>query len=279
MVIMSTGIFMIQAVDSAERQEAVLRRLLQQPPRNEGTPPEGFAQRRGASRAWAEGASGDGRCTPLACPPSWDAWVLYVLVPRWPQEATTAVLKNLPSSLTRETLMQNFALNGFVDNYDFLHLPRDFKSKRAMGYAIVNFRQHGDAERFACTYHACAYSGKWLKVEAATLQGFLQNVAGFLGRRRRWTRDEANLPVIFPSPSGGGRPLKASELPEVVAEKLPAKLREHLQRSQGGWQTGSTGNSTMPARAASQAGSSAVQAAPIHGGEATPLRFCSTPEP
>merc|ERR1712072_1038600 len=65
-----------------------------------------------------------------------------------PLSRTTVMMRNIPNTLTREMLLDTINTEGFVDCYDFVYLPMDFKSMVALGYSFVNFVDSEDAERF-----------------------------------------------------------------------------------------------------------------------------------
>lgn len=60
-------------------------------------------------------------------------------------EATTVILRNLPTECTRDVLLQMLDNEGFSGAYDFLHLPIDFMTKTALGYALMNLVNHDKA--------------------------------------------------------------------------------------------------------------------------------------
>jgi len=171
---------------------------------------------------------------------------------------TTLVLRGLPPCLSREHFIQDLDQRGFWSLYDFVYLPKDFNTKRCKGYAFVNFRRQEDARRFARTYDgapscgplpgqehsayasACAPAAPAssasaaagsLHVGVARLQGFQQNVEAFLGKRRHWTRDMRNLPLIFVSPEHEGLQLSPDLLPDSVLGALPPQLRKQLGKA------------------------------------------------
>jgi len=66
-------------------------------------------------------------------------------VPAMTPEATTVILRNLPTECTRDMLLQILEDEGFSGAYDFLHLPIDFQTKSALGYAVLNLVTHDAA--------------------------------------------------------------------------------------------------------------------------------------
>jgi len=61
---------------------------------------------------------------------------------------TTVMLKGLPESLTRSTMMQLLNAEGFCGSFNFLYVPIDFKKCKNLGYAIVNLASPTEALRF-----------------------------------------------------------------------------------------------------------------------------------
>jgi hypothetical protein len=66
---------------------------------------------------------------------------------RWTGEAVTCMMMNLPQRCTRDMLAQTLDRHGFWGKYDFLYLPKDFRTGRNLGHAIVNLVSHADALR------------------------------------------------------------------------------------------------------------------------------------
>ena len=99
----------------------------------------------------------------------------------WPHGATTAMLRNIASRYTPEEIMADMNSAGFSNQYDFLYLPIDFKTKRNLGYGFVNFTSVEAAHRFFRTFDNTRLeryvTRKVLKVSPAVTQGLEDNVA------------------------------------------------------------------------------------------------------
>jgi hypothetical protein len=64
---------------------------------------------------------------------------------------TTVMLRNLPNSLSRRSLLGLIDSQGFAGSYDFVYLPIDFSSQASLGYAFINFCASEHADR--CVTH------------------------------------------------------------------------------------------------------------------------------
>jgi hypothetical protein len=60
---------------------------------------------------------------------------------------TTVVMKNIPKEYTRDLLVELLNANGFRGQFNLVYLPIDFKKRRGLGYATVNFDSHREASR------------------------------------------------------------------------------------------------------------------------------------
>lgn len=69
---------------------------------------------------------------------------------------TTVMLKNVPSTYSRELLVMTLVAAGFHKLFNFVYLPVEFKKKKLLGYAFVNFVDHETAVQFKNKMHGFA---------------------------------------------------------------------------------------------------------------------------
>lgn len=60
---------------------------------------------------------------------------------------TTVMLRNLPTGISRASLLELLEDEGCAGSFDFVYLPMDFSSGNCLGYAFVNFVDTSDAIR------------------------------------------------------------------------------------------------------------------------------------
>lgn len=97
-------------------------------------------------------------------------------------ECTTAMMRNVPCSLSRKGLIQLLDNNGFRGKYNFVYMPMDFKRGLCIGYAFVNllipeyfvhFREVFDGFNFRATQ---LKSSKICAVSLSKTQGLTANI-------------------------------------------------------------------------------------------------------
>jgi len=97
-----------------------------------------------------------------------------------PDDGVTLMLRNIPVTFDRMTLMADFDTRGFRGAYDFFYLPIDFQTGNNLGYAFVNLSELKQAQRFRSVYQGLALaadrSKKVCAVADATTQGRAANV-------------------------------------------------------------------------------------------------------
>jgi hypothetical protein len=110
-------------------------------------------------------------------------------------EASTLMICNIPCRLGHADIVQAIDSVGFVDKYDFIHMPgRRHGSKRSgnMGYAFVNFATVQDAEQFATAFENFQFQGtcssKRCTLKFAHHQGFNAVDSSPSSTRRSWSK-------------------------------------------------------------------------------------------
>lgn len=104
-----------------------------------------------------------------------------------PENATALILRHLPRHLSEAELMQEVNAQGFQGLYDFLSVPRGRRGGRGphggsrstappsvnLGYAIVNFEQRKDANRFKDVFQGHFFGGGMAPcaISPASVQG------------------------------------------------------------------------------------------------------------
>ncbi|CAK0892939.1 unnamed protein product [Prorocentrum cordatum] len=68
----------------------------------------------------------------------------------------TLIVGNLPKSLNRDQIMDWLNDLGYGESYDFLYVPRCFKTNTNKGYMFINFMQKVIGFRFAGALHGAA---------------------------------------------------------------------------------------------------------------------------
>lgn len=82
------------------------------------------------------------------------------------------MLRNLPCSWTRASLLAWLAAERPEGSYDFVYLPIDFETKSSLGYAFVNFALPEAADTFR---RECFESG-WCTATWSDVQGLFPHV-------------------------------------------------------------------------------------------------------
>jgi len=96
---------------------------------------------------------------------------------------TTLMILSIPSSFTRQDLMDELDLLGFGDTYDFIFIPPNSPRSVAFDHyhAIVNFMGKAVAKKahFALDGHTLSAGGGVITVRPAKLQGLTANLCQF----------------------------------------------------------------------------------------------------
>jgi len=113
--------------------------------------------------------------------PTTDAVTASPVVAASPQtQKTTLMLRHIPNNSDPEDVLALLDSYGFAGHYDFFYLPRDFKSRAALGYAFVNFVSSHIALRAFQVFDKFdgwrGRSHKACEVQWCRNQGLVQNV-------------------------------------------------------------------------------------------------------
>merc|ERR1719401_2335316 len=103
-------------------------------------------------------------------------------------EMTTLMLRNIPNNYEPDRMLELLDAEGFVGQYDFVFLPRDFKSRRLLGYGFVNFIAPADALR---AFQVFTDFTNWRCCSKKTCQAQWSRTQGY----------EANVKAVQTSPS------------------------------------------------------------------------------
>lgn len=135
---------------------------------------------------------------------------------------TTVMLRSIPATYSRDSLVELLDSEGFNGHYDFVYLPIDNRDRRCFGYAFINFVTAADRRRF--WYHFEGFTGLGAPVAqhskactvswSDTTQGLEAHVERFRNSplmhedmpdclRPALFRDGAR--VLFPPPTGALR--------------------------------------------------------------------------
>lgn len=109
-----------------------------------------------------------------------------------PNERTTLVLRKLPKSVTRTSLLEMLNTAGMQGLYDFVYLPVDFKKGKVFGYAIINFTTNHSAEQASFHLEGAGVNIDW----SDSHQGFDELIQRY--------RDS---PIMHPSMPETSKPL------------------------------------------------------------------------
>jgi len=67
---------------------------------------------------------------------------------------TTVMMRNIPSGISGEALINMLNAHGFKYSYDLVYLPMDYQRKVGFGYSFINFISAESAECFRQTFHS-----------------------------------------------------------------------------------------------------------------------------
>jgi len=112
---------------------------------------------------------------------------------------TTLMVRNIPMWFTQDMLLDAWPNNG---TYDLLYVPFNFKTKRNLGFAFVNFVTNGLAEDFRRHWHRTPLDGldtlgKSLDVTFAHVQGRSETLKKLMKRSNCRIKNVHFQPALF----------------------------------------------------------------------------------
>jgi hypothetical protein len=132
---------------------------------------------------------------------------------------TTLMMQNIPNEYSRQMLLDLLNGNGFAGKYDFAYLPLDFKTKRSLGYAFLNFTSKEVATQFLNAFEGfsgwCIPSRKVCAVTWSALQGLEAHVECY-----------RSSPVMHSSVPEECRPLLFESGQKIPFPEPKKKIRE-----------------------------------------------------
>merc|ERR1719424_944315 len=122
--------------------------------------------------------------------------------------ATTLMVRNLPTQMTQEHLVQRLTEVGFAGTFDFVYMPTNVATGEGNGYGFINFSSWPGLQRFAREWHGKPFflepdGDAHLSVSIATLQGKEANVNMLNTSRLKRVRNPLLKPIVFPDPHCG----------------------------------------------------------------------------
>jgi hypothetical protein len=115
-------------------------------------------------------------------------------------QRTTIMMRNIPSDLTRERLLELIDAEGFQGCYNLVYMPIDFSSHAGFGYAFINHINHKVAERFRVHFQGFTFQSTTSdKVCCVTWSGVHQGLEAHVERYR-------NSPVMHETVSDEFKP-------------------------------------------------------------------------
>ncbi|CAK0907167.1 unnamed protein product [Prorocentrum cordatum] len=136
---------------------------------------------------------------------------------------TTAMMRNVPCSFSRRSLIQLLDNNGFRGKYDFIYMPMDFKRGLCIGYAFVNMTTPDHMQSFikvfdGFNFRATQYkSSKVCAVSPSKTQGLSANIERY-----------QNSPLMSDEVPDGYKPVLFGTRGRIPFPK-PTKVVPHIQ--------------------------------------------------
>lgn len=140
---------------------------------------------------------------------------------------TTVMVRDIPSELCQEDLVQDFIDLGFRGLFDFVYIPMNLRGCGNFGYAFINFIDNATALRVMNQGHndKCLRSSSWTCMWSSC-QGLDSNVERY-----------RNSPLMHKSVPAGSKPTKFDHTGQPVSFPRPtvkiSKPRIHSQQPKG----------------------------------------------
>jgi len=126
---------------------------------------------------------------------------------------TMVIMRGIPNTCTRNTLIELLNAHGFAGCYDFVYLPIDFQTATACGYAFVNLFTHNAAERLCG--HFERFNG-WIKNLPMISVKFVDGPQANVDRYRNIPAQHKSVPDEF-------KPVMFNKLGERIPFPVPTK--------------------------------------------------------
>jgi hypothetical protein len=147
----------------------------------------------------------------------------------------TVMLRNIPSKVSQQVLLQELDNCGFENSYDFLYLPIDPETNANRGYAFINFVNTELAMMFRMFFEGRKFanyrSDKVMSTVPAALQGFEANHAHY-SKARVNQRELGARPLFLRDPQVAKDVMKRRNKPDSLIDIAARKLREKQQGDQ-----------------------------------------------
>jgi len=94
------------------------------------------------------------------------------------------MVRNLPTTLMQDDLLEKLDEAGFRGLYDFVYMPQSFDEREAKGYAFVNFESPAVAGTFMGAWHK---SRQWGERCAQSINISPADVQGLEANKKKWS--------------------------------------------------------------------------------------------
>ena len=148
---------------------------------------------------------------------------------------TTVMVRNIPTRYTSVGLIEVLKEHGFDKTFDFLYLPMDFRTRKNVGYAFLNFVHPDYVGKFVSQFQGLQLrantSQKMLEIVPSRRQGFLENI-GVFGASELLTTTNSQNPFFKPLVMIEGElvPLTDTLYDKLVCERsIPSEISKPPQ--------------------------------------------------